>query len=310
MRPSPQSGRSSPACPTRSPASTFESRYLLGDTWPHASTHGPARGSSLLATDPERRCLIVGAGRAGGSFATALDSVGWTVDLVSSRHLDDIDPEALTRASVVLLTVADSAIADVAACLAGRVTDEERVGPAIDGVVAHVSGACGLDVLAPHRRVGSLHPLMSLPDRETGARRLLDRCTFAVDGDPTLTGMVDALGGRPIRIPASDRMLYHATASIAANHLTALCAQVERLAAEVGVPVDAYWALMTTTLENISEVGSTDALTGPAARADWTTVRSHVAALPDDERLLYLVLCERATELAGHVLPDDLRVSD
>jgi predicted short-subunit dehydrogenase-like oxidoreductase (DUF2520 family) len=152
--------------------------------------------------------------------------------------------------------------------------------------------------------LGSVHPLMSLPDAETGSRRLLDDCTFAVDGDPLMTEVVADLGGRAIDVPGPKRALYHATAAIAANHLTALCAQVEDLAAEVGVPVDAYWTLMATTLENVADVGPAAALTGPASRGDWDTVRTHLAALPsDDDRRLYRALCERAALVAGRESP-------
>lgn len=235
-------------------------------------------------------CVIIGAGRAGGSFQRALAEVGWRTELVGRAGLADID---VSNVDLVLLTVPDGAIADVAAVV-----------PSCDAVVAHVSGACGLDVLAPHRRVGSIHPLMSLPDAATGSRRLLDACTFAVDGDPLLAEIAASLGGRPIEVPGSSRALYHATAAVAANHLTALCAQVEALANQVGVPVDAYWTMMRTTLENVAEAGPAVALTGPAARADWDTIRAHLAALPIDERTLYRALCERAAQLAGHDLPD------
>jgi len=238
-------------------------------------------------------CLIVGSGRAGGSFHAALSVIGWTCELGSSRsatlpNLADVD--------LVLLTVPDAAIAEVAAAM-----------PPTDAVIAHVSGACDLDVLAPHDRVGSIHPLMSLPDPETGSRRLLDHCTFAVDGDPLMTELATALGGVAIEVPGPKRALYHATAAIAANHLTALCAQVESLATVVGVPVAAYWTLMSTTLDNIADVGPAAALTGPAARGDWDTIRTHLAALPtDDDRHLYLALCEHAAHLAGRALDTDL----
>jgi len=245
-----------------------------------------------------RSCVVIGSGRAGGSFHLALAEAGWTTELVAARPLvagnatisfddPDLDPD------LVLVAVPDGAIADVAGAL-----------PVTDAVVAHVSGACGLDVLAPHQRVGSIHPLMSLPDAATGSRRLLDSCTFAVDGDPLMTEAAASLGGRAIDVPASSRALYHATAAIAANHLTALCAQVESLAAQVGVPVDAYWTMMRTTLENVADVGPAAALTGPAVRADWDTIRVHLDALPtDDERQLYRALCERAAQLAGNDLP-------
>lgn len=257
-----------------------------------------------------RSCAVVGDGRAGRSFSAALREVGWSVDVVRARSLvgsatagsDSVAPthhveratvpDSVARAALVLLTVPDGALGAVARAIGS-----------VDGVVAHVSGASGLDVLAPHARVGSLHPLMSLPDETVGARRLLDGCTFAIDGDALMQRLVDDLGGRAVSVPDGRRALYHATATVAANHLTALCAQVERLAERVGIPIDAYRTLMSTTLQNVADVGAADALTGPAARGDWSTVRAHLDAVGDDERDLYLALALAAARLAGHDEP-------
>ena len=79
---------------------------------------------------------------------------------------------------------------------------------------------------------------MSLPDPDTGAQRLAEGGVFAVAGDPVASQMVTALGGRAIAVEDDRRSLYHATAAIAANHLVVLCAQVSRLAAQVGIPVE------------------------------------------------------------------------
>ncbi|MFT7597848.1 MAG: putative short-subunit dehydrogenase-like oxidoreductase (DUF2520 family) [Acidimicrobiales bacterium] len=241
----------------------------------------------------QRSCIIIGPGRAGQSFSIALERIGWTVVEFWGRH-DDIStvPDGV---DLVLLTVSDEAIASVAA----------RLG-ASAAVVAHVSGVCDLDVLGPHTNVGSLHPLMSLPDAEIGAARLLDACTFAVDGDSLVKRLVDELGGNAISIPASQRALYHATACIAANHLVALCDQIEHLAAQVGVPAEAYWKLMTTTFDNVIAKGAQAALTGPAARGDWETVKGHIASLASADQELYLSLSKRAATVAGQSWPKDL----
>lgn len=262
---------------------------------------------------PLRNCVIVGRGRAGRSFAGALASAGWSVDLVAARPLvehklvresgtgSDVSGtaegivESIAQADLVMIAVPDAAIADTARAIG-----------ATAAVVVHISGATGLDVLAGHARVGSIHPLMSLPDADTGARRLTDRCTFAVDGDPFALDVVASLGGLAVEVPATKRALYHAAASVAANHLTALCAQVERLAETVGIPVDAYWKMMAATLDNVAEGGAQTALTGPAARGDWETVRSHLDALPVSERTLYRALMVEAANIAGQTVPAEL----
>lgn len=240
----------------------------------------------------ERRCIIIGNGRAGGSFARALAEVGWTTDV---RGRGSSLEGVTSNTDVVLITTPDDQISTVAEAL--------PPGPA---VVAHCSGSRTLDVLEPHRQTGSIHPLMSLPDPELGAVRLRAHCTFAVDGSPRMAQMVTDLGGVAVRVPGSKRAQYHAAASIASNHLTALCHQVEALAEGVGVPADAFWALMATTLENVRDVGPIAALTGPAARADWTTIGNHLDQLADDDRTLYLELSRRAATMAGHLWPEDL----
>lgn len=226
---------------------------------------------------------VVGPGRAGGALAQALTDAGWRVDGPLGREHDPATTTSDVR--IVLLAVPDGAVADVAASLHPG-----------DAVVAHVAGSLGLDVLAPHARVGSVHPLVSLPDAELGARRLRG-AWFATAGDPVLAEVVDALGGRSVAVDDADRTTYHAAAAVAANHVVALLGQVERLARSIDVPLEAYLDLARGALDNVAEVGPAAALTGPVARGDRATVVRHLEALPDDERATYAVLAEAAERL-------------
>lgn len=200
-----------------------------------------------------------------------------------------------TGADVVLLTVPDAAIVEVARAIAPG-----------EAVVMHVAGSRDLGVLAPHARVASIHPLMALPGAETGARLLLDACNFAVAGDPVAAEMAAALGGSSFAVEDGQRMAYHAAGAVASNHLVALVAQVARLAEQAGVPADAYWPLMAASLQNVIDVGPTQALTGPVARGDWDTVRGHLETLGPHDRMLYLALAAEAAALVGRQLPPEL----
>ncbi len=233
------------------------------------------------------RIRIIGAGRAGGSFARALRSVGHTVELLGRSPGDTADPD------VILLAVPDGAISRVADAL-----------PALDDgpVVLHCSGATPLTALARHPRRGSIHPLMTLPDAETGTRRLLDDCTYAVAGDPVTRRLVDDLGGRAIEIGDDQRALYHAAAAITSNHTVALTGQVARLAERLGLPAEVFWPLLRASVESVAATSPTDALTGPAARGDRATINAHLAAIGDDERATYLALAREAARLAGRDL--------
>ena len=233
-----------------------------------------------------RRVRIVGPGRAGRSLARALAGAGWEVAGVLGRG-DDV-AGAAEGVDLVVLATPDAAIAEVA----------QRVRPRPGVVVAHLSGAAGLEVLAPHERRAAVHPLMALPTAEVGARRLRGGW-FAVAGDPVATEVVAALGGRAFVVDDADRPAYHAAAVVASNHVVALLGQVERLAAAVGVPFEAYLDLVAATLDNVRDLGPGAALTGPAARGDEDTIRAHMAALPPAEREAYAALADAARRLAA-----------
>jgi len=238
-----------------------------------------------------RRTLrVVGPGRAGSSLSVALAATGWSVaDPVG--HGDD-PAGAAGGVDLLVLATPDATIAEVA----------RAVEPVEGTVVAHLAGSLGLDVLAPHPRRAALHPLVSLPDAEIGARRLRAGAWFAVAGEPSsalalVQEVVADLGGRAFVVADADRASYHAAAAIASNHLVALLGQVERVAATAGVPLDAYLDLVRVTLDNVAELGPKAALTGPVARGDWATVERHRAALPADELVAYDAMVAAARRL-------------
>ena len=233
-----------------------------------------------------RHVRIVGPGRAGTSLALALTNVGWDVGPMLGR--DDDLSGAASGVDLLVLATPDAEITSVA----------RTIEPDDTTVVAHLAGARGLEVLAPHPRRAALHPLVALPTPELGARRLVGGW-FAVAGDPLATEVVRALKGRSFAVEDGDRAAYHAAAAIASNHLVALLGQVERLATQVGVPFEAYLDLATDTLANVAELGPRAALTGPAARGDEATIRRHLRALPVDERRAYRGMVDAARRLAA-----------
>ena len=151
------------------------------------------------------RVVIVGRGRLGRSLALLLPARGQPVSLCAHD-------EALPEADVILLTVNDDNVATTAATL--------PLGP----IVLHTAGALGLDVLLPHERRGSLHPLMSFPGPERGVPPT-DGVPAAIAGHPealaAARALAERLGFRAFEVPG-DRRLYHAAAVMAGNYATVL----------------------------------------------------------------------------------------
>ena len=217
---------------------------------------------------------VIGPGRAGRSLSLALDRAGWRV-LPPLGRGDDV-AGAAAGTDLLVIATPDAVIAEVAQAI-----------QAVDStVVAHLAGSLGLDVLAPHPRRASLHPLVPLADPEIGSQQLRG-AWFAVAGDDLADRVVADLGGHAVPVADSDRAAYHAAACIASNHLVALLAQAERVAATAGVPLAAYLDLVRATVDNVERLGPAAALTGPAARGDWATIDAHRAALPRSERPAY-----------------------
>ncbi len=225
---------------------------------------------------------VVGSGRAGSSFALALSRAGHVVDVVHHDNLSGVRP-----CDAVMLCVPDDSLATVAAGLA----------PSAQRVVIHVAGSRGLDELAPHPRVGLMHPLVVLPDPEVGSERLVG-ARYSVAGDEAVDVVVASLGGRTLRLRHDQRAAYHACASVAANHLVALMGQVEVIAESVGLTLDDFVPLAGQALEDVARLGVARALTGPASRADMATIDAHLGAIPPAQRSTYVALANAAFELA------------
>lgn len=243
------------------------------------------------------RIAIVGCGRAGGSIGLALQRAGYEISGVWSASragrqraaalLDaPVFPEpsdAARTAGMVIVAVPDDHITEIA----------EAVAPGVRGGVrvAHTSGATSVEALAPVRelggRIGSLHPLQTLPDPRRGAEAL-QGAAVAVTCDPGdhayLSRIASGWGGRPFRLPDEAKVLYHAAAVFASNSVAACLWAAGELLREAGVRGGPALLrpLVEATVDNVSASGPRRALTGPVVRGDLDALRRHVEAL--DER--------------------------
>jgi predicted short-subunit dehydrogenase-like oxidoreductase (DUF2520 family) len=257
---------------------------------------------------------IVGSGRVGSALGRALRKAGWPVVAVATRTVASgkgasqfvgapamSAGDAAAAAKLVIVAVPDDAVAAVAREIAPRV----RRG----ATVLHTSGALTSDALAPVRRRGaraaSLHPLMTVPDPERGARALKGAWFFH-EGDPgtapVLRALVRALGGRAVPVRRAGKILYHAGAVLACNDLTALLDAAFRCFARAGISERtaraALGPLVRATRGNALLLGPRRALTGPVARGDAGTLARHLRALPPDDRALYRALAIATARLA------------
>jgi predicted short-subunit dehydrogenase-like oxidoreductase (DUF2520 family) len=138
---------------------------------------------------------------------------------------------------------------------------------------------------------------MLLPSGELGATRL-EGATFSVAGDQIVVDVARSLNGRLLTLRDDQRTAYHATASVAANHLVALMGHVGYLAESAGLSLEDFLPLAQQALADVAAVGPSAALTGAASRGDMATIDAHLAAIPESQRSTYVALANAAFELA------------
>jgi predicted short-subunit dehydrogenase-like oxidoreductase (DUF2520 family) len=241
-----------------------------------------------VSADPGIDVLaIVGRGRLGTALTAALRGARPQLECeVAGPFGRGYDGKG---AGAVLLCVPDGAIETAASLI--------DAGP----LVGHCSGATVLDVLAPHEAF-SFHPLLPVIPGQTNFAGA--GAAIAGSSEPALAfaaSLARALGMRAVEIDERDRAAYHAAASIASNFLVTLEAAAERVAATAGVSPGLLAPLVRATVENWAAVGPEQALTGPVARGDSTTVEAQRAAISErtPELLpLFDAMVEATRELA------------
>lgn len=258
---------------------------------------------------------VVGAGRLGLTLTAALLDAGYGVVAIGSRDrraasqdLNELAGRvqilpasvAAGLADVVFLTVPDAVVGPVAEAIPWR-----------EGcAVVHCSGAQGLDVLAPAARVGALtgcfHPIQTFPSRRPEPERFRG-ITVGIEAQPPLDAFLEhlaySLGAAAVRLEGVDRARYHAAAVFASNDVIALMAAAAQTWESAGLPAGsartALAPLMLAAARNIAASPLEEALTGPLARGDITTIARHLDALAATPELaaLYRLLARQLLTL-------------
>jgi predicted short-subunit dehydrogenase-like oxidoreductase (DUF2520 family) len=273
------------------------------------------------AARPARLAVgVVSSGRVGSVLGAALREAGHQVVAASGvsrasvRRAEALLPgvplrspdEVVACADLVLLAVPDDVLPGLVTGLAK--SDCFRPGQ----IVVHTAGAHGVSVLDPSVRHGTLalalHPVMTFTGRPEDVQRLA-ACSMGVtaaDGDEAAWSVAEALvvemGAEPVRVPERIRPLYHAALAHGANHLITLVRDAVDVLDRAGVrPAERLIApLLSAALDNALRHGDR-ALTGPVARGDVGTLRTHLHELAEkapEVAASYRTMAERTADRA------------
>jgi predicted short-subunit dehydrogenase-like oxidoreductase (DUF2520 family) len=211
-------------------------------------------------------------------------------------------PEAIARhAGLIWLAVPDGVLERVARDLPWR-----------DGQwVAHLAGSLPASAIAgavAPATAAAFHPLAALP-RSGAPADIFNGKVIGLDAPPDvlpgLQALARRLGAQPIVVPPEARAAYHLAATMTSNLTVALVAEATDVWRSAGLDTSlalpALLPLLTSTRDNLLQLGLPDALTGPIARGDIATVRRHLEALagmPDEITSVYCALGLRSVAIA------------
>lgn len=282
---------------------------------------------------------IIGSGRLGTSLGLALHERGFEITSFIAAHRPTAAravrlikrhstqskqaqlPQAFIAAElhlippsrIYLFATPDDELSKASCALACAI-QEGRCKPQKGAIALHTSGALSSDELATLREpgfaVGSLHPLVAVTSDALEGARNLQGVYCCIEGDTRAVraarAIVRALDGRSFTVDSKKKALYHAAAVMTSGHTVALydiaseiltrCGLDEREARRMLLP------LLASTISNLQSHAPAQALTGTFARADFATLRLHLAALHGEQLPLavetYRLLGLRAVELA------------
>ncbi|MDD3023066.1 MAG: DUF2520 domain-containing protein, partial [Syntrophomonadaceae bacterium] len=207
-------------------------------------------------------------------------------------------PQEVSRsADILFITTSDTAIQSVVSTLA----DSRAIRPG--QIIIHMSGALSSEVLDNAKEFGamvlSVHPLQSFAGLDRAIANL-PGSVFSIEGDEdaydVAVSIVEALEGEYFFIDSKAKPLYHAGACAVSNYLVTVVDLGIKLLEAVGISRElaskALLPLINGTVKNIENLGIPQALTGPIARGDLSTVSNHLLCLEQmAPELLHLYSC-------------------
>lgn len=244
--------------------------------------------------------------RISGYYSRSLTSSQAAANLTESQAFSDIC-KLTAESDLIGITTPDDLIHDTAVILS------ELDIPWKTRVIFHMSGMYASDVLSLLEQKGaavcSLHPLLSFGDPNT-AIQALDYTPFTLEGRgenlDLIKNILKTCGNKWVEIPPESKVLYHASACVLSNYLVTLLDLGFKMLVEAGFTEDSAKKmaepLIRKTLDNILNMDTKEALTGPISRGDEGTVRKHLAKLQNCSESwleIYKILGTQTVNLAA-----------
>ena len=244
------------------------------------------------------RIVLVGAGNMATAIAYSLKEGGNAPVAVWSRTLESAallggrvgctftdDLALLPAADVIIISVADNALRDVAAAVASHYPDT---------LILHTAGSIPMDALreAGAIRYGVLYPMQTVSRNSPVS--LKDITTFIEGCSDTVTAQVEKVAAivsdKVVYATSEQRCSLHVAAVFACNFPNAVYNMAYELMRRNGLPFDAMLPLIDEAARKVHRMTPLEAQTGPARRGDENVMNAHKSMLDSELADIYETL--------------------
>ncbi|MBM7625019.1 Rossmann-like and DUF2520 domain-containing protein [Sporohalobacter salinus] len=253
----------------------------------------------------QKKVVIIGAGTVGQSLGYLLANNGYQILGFISRSLPSAEAgkeligegiatteysDFLLEADLIIITTPDQIIDQIATKLFTKGLVKKG------SCLIHCSGALTSEILFSKVEIEdkvkygylSVHPLQAVADIKKGIKLLPDSF-FTIEGNEigqkVGKELLNTLGADYAVISSQAKPLYHAAACVASNYLVTIVDLALKMNQQVGISNEeallGLAPLIEGTLQNIKEMGTVEALTGPISRGDIGTIKSHLQSLQE-----------------------------
>lgn len=267
------------------------------------------------------RIGFIGAGKVGTAFGIYLKAKGFLISgffsrtkassLQAASKTESNSYDSMNRlveaSDIIFITTSDDQIKNVCQILCQDAPLRQNQ------LFVHMSGALASTVLSPLKVFGcyiySMHPLQAFAAVEKAVSDL-SKTYFCLEGDEekisVLESMLQTCGNEFFKLEPEQKLLYHSSACMLSNYLVTLVHNGLKIMEDIHIDsttaFKAMLPLINGTVQNILELGTDKALTGPIARGDIKTVAEQLKAIStvsEGQLSLYLCMAEETLKLAS-----------
>lgn len=246
------------------------------------------------------RTVLVGAGNMATAIAVAMAKAGnvpvavWSRTAESAQMLAErvgtewyCDIEALPQADVVVISIVDSALREIASKVAAKYPN---------AIILHTAGSVPMSALheCGAKKYGVLYPMQTV--NKNSVVSLEDVTVFVEACDDAVAEEINALArtisNKVVYATSEQRCYLHVAAVFACNFSNAVYNMAAELLEKNGLPFEAMLPLIDEAARKVHRMSPTEAQTGPARRGDENVMKAHKAMLDDELAAIYSLLSD------------------